>query len=150
MPMSIKQELQNALSVAMKAKDEISKQTIRLVLSSIKLAEVEAGSEIDNARILTILQKEVKTREDAIEDAKMAQREDLIEKAKSEIKILNRFLPQQMDEDELKALAKEIINETGATSMRDMGKIMKIMIPRLEGRASAQDASKVVRELLQN
>jgi uncharacterized protein YqeY len=148
--MSIKQELQNALSVAMKAKDEISKQTIRLVLSSIKLAEVEAGSEIDNARILTILQKEVKTREDAIEDAKMAQREDLIEKAKSEIKILNRFLPQQMDEDELKALAKEIINETGATSMRDMGKIMKIMIPRLEGRASAQDASKVVRELLQN
>ena len=150
MPMSIKQKLQNALSVAMKAKDEISKQTIRLVLSSIKLAEVEAGSEIDNARILTILQKEVKTREDAIEDAKMAQREDLIEKAKAEIKILNRFLPQQMDEDELKALAKEIINETGATSMRDMGKIMKIMIPRLEGRASAQDASKVVRELLQN
>lgn len=150
MPMSIKQELQNALSVAMKAKDEISKQTIRLVLSSIKLAEVEAGSEIDDARILTILQKEVKTREDAIEDAKMAQREDLIDKAKAEIIILSHFLPQQMDEEALKTLAKEIIKETGATSMRDMGNIMKIMIPRLEGRASAQDASKVVRELLQN
>lgn len=147
--MNKKQELQSALTTAMKAKDEVSKQTIRLVLSSIKLAEVEAGDEIDNARILAILQKEVKTREDAIEEAKQAQREDLVSKAEAEIKILNHFLPQQMDPAELRSLAQEIIKEIGASGMSDMGKIMKIMMPKLEGRASGQDASKIVRELLQ-
>ena len=146
--MNKKQELQNALTTAMKAKDEVSKQTIRLVLSSIKLAEVAAGDEIDTARILAILQKEVKTREDAIEEAKQAHREDLISKAEAEIKILNRFLPQQMDLEELQSLAQEIIKEIGASGMGDMGKIMKIMMPKLEGRASGQDASKIVRELL--
>ena len=150
MPMNIKKELQNALSVAIKAKDEVSKRTIRLALSSIKLAEVEAGDEIDKPRTLAILQKEVKTREDSIIEAKTAHREDLIRKAEAEIKILNRFLPQQMNTDELITLAKEIIHETGASSMSDMGKIIKIMIPRIAGRASGQDVSKVVRELLQN
>ncbi len=148
--MNKKQEIQKALTAAMKAKDEDTKRTLRLVMSMIKLAEVEEGDEIDESRILSILQKEVKTREDSIEEAKQAGREDLIKAAEREIQILNQFLPKQMTGDELRNLAKEVIVETGAESMRDMGQVMKQLMPKLEGRASGQDASRVVRELLQN
>ena len=148
--MDKKQEIQKALTAAMKARDEDTKRTLRLVMSAIKLAEVEEGGEVDDSRILNLLQKEVKTREDAIEEAKQANRKDLIETAKKEIAILNEFLPKQMSEEELKKLARDVVGETGATSMRDMGKVMQQLIPRLEGRASGQQASKVVRELLQD
>jgi len=148
--MNKKKELQKALTAAMKARDEDTKRTLRLVMSSIKLAEVEEGGEIDESRILGILQKEVKTREDAIEEAKTADRKDLVEAAEREIGILNQFLPQQLDQDELHHLAKETIEEIGASSMRDMGEVMKNLMPKLSGRASGQDASKVVRDLLQN
>lgn len=148
--MELKNEIQTALTAAMKARDEDTKRTLRLVMSAIKLAEVEERDELDTSRILSILQKEVKTREDSILEAKQARREDLINAAEKEIKILNQFLPKQMDEDALKCLAKRVIEETGATSMRDMGAVMKNLMPMLEGRASGQDASKIVRELIQN
>ena len=148
--MDKKQEIQKALTAAMKARDEDTKRTLRLVMSAIKLAEVEEGGAVDDSRILSLLQKEVKTREDAIEEAKQANRKDLIETAKTEIAILNEFLPNQMSGNELKKLAQGVIAETGATSMRDMGKVMRQLIPQLEGRASGQEASKVVRELLQD
>ncbi len=147
--MDKKQELQQALTAAMKARDEDTKRTLRLVMSSIKLAEVEAGGELDEDRILGILQKEVKTREDTIAESKRAGREDLVKLAEAEMVILNRFLPQQMDLEALKSLAQGVIDETGATGMRDMGEVMKQLLPKLEGRASGSDASKVVRELLQ-
>jgi uncharacterized protein YqeY len=146
----MKQEIQIALTAAMKAKDEDTKRTLRLVMSSIKLAEVEQGGEIDDSRILAILQKEVKTRKDVIEESQRAQRDDLVNAAQREIKILNRFLPQQMGNDELRVLAKSVINEMGATSIQEMGAVMKNLMPKLAGRASGQEASKVVKDLLQN
>lgn len=148
--MKLKETMQIALTKAMKARDEDTKRTLRLVLSSIKLAEVEDGNEIDEQRILSILQKEVKTREDLIEEAKTIDRVDLIEKAKKEIEILSQFLPKQMTENELEQLAREIIDDTGAESIRDMGNIMKKLMPKLAGQASGQDASRIVRKLLQN
>jgi len=148
--MKLKETLQNSLTTAMKARDEDTKRTIRLVLSSIKLAEVEDGNEIDEQRILSILQKEVKTREDSIEEAKTIERVDLINKAKKEIEILSQFLPKQMTEEELEQLALDIIEDIGAESIRDMGNIMKNLMPKLKGRASGQDASRIVRKLLQN
>jgi len=147
--MNKKQEIQTALTTAMKARDEDTKRTLRLVMSSVKLAEVETGQELDDARLLSILQKEVKTREDMIEEAKKAGRDDLLQAAQRELVILGQFLPQQMNSDELNALAKSAIEEAGATEMRDMGKVMSLLMPKLEGRASGQDASKAVRELLQ-
>lgn len=150
MTMKLKNEIQTALTAAMKARDEDTKRTLRLVMSAIKLSEVEERGELDTSRILSILQKEVKTREDSILEAKQARREDLIRAAEKEIEILNQFLPKQMEEDELKTLAKQVIEETGATSMRDMGEVMKNLMPKLEGRASGQDASKIVRELIQD
>ena len=147
--MNMKQEIQDALTAAMKARDEDTKRTLRLVMSAIKMAEVEAGGDLDDSRILSILQKEVKTREDIIAESKHANRADLVEAAEKEMAILNKFLPQQMGQDELKALAQAVITELGASNMRDMGEVMKHLLPKLEGRASGSDASKVVREILQ-
>jgi len=147
--MNKKQKIQTALTAAMKARDEDTKRTLRLVMSVIKLAEVEEGGEIDESRILSILQKEVKTREESIEEAKQAGREDLIKTAEKEIGILNQFLPKQLTQEELRDLAMEVIDETGADSMQDMGKVMGSLMPKLAGRASGQDASRIVRELLQ-
>jgi len=148
--MKLKNEIQTALTAAMKARDEDTKRTLRLVMSSIKLSEVEDRGELDDSRILSILQKEVKTREDSIQEARQAGREDLVKAAEREIEILNQFLPKQMAADELSVLAKQVIEETGATSIKDMGIVMKNLMPKLEGRASGQDASKTVRDLLQN
>ena len=150
MVMIMKQTIQSALTAAMKAKDEDTKRTLRLVMTAIKFAEIEKGGEIDDQRVLSILQKELKTRQDAIQEAKQANRTDLIETAEKEIVILNRFLPQRLEEEELVELAKNVIAETGASTLRDMGEVMKILMPKLAGRASGQDASKIVRELLQN
>lgn len=150
MNMNLKENIQKALTKAMKERDEDTKRTLRLVLSAIKLAEIDEKGELDESRILAILQKEVKTREDSIKEAQAAGRQDLIQQAEREIKILNLFLPKQLDDEELKQLAKGVIQETDATSIRDMGMVMKNLMPKLEGRASGQDASKIVRELLQN
>lgn len=150
MNMNLKENIQKALTNAMKERDEDTKRTLRLVLSAIKLAEIDEKGELDESRILAILQKEVKTREDSIQEAQAAGRQDLIQQAEREIKILNLFLPKQLDDEELKQLAKGVIQETDATSIRDMGMVMKNLMPKLEGRASGQDASKIVQELLQN
>lgn len=148
--MNKKQEIQQALTTAMKARDEDTKRTLRLLMSSIKLAEVEEGDDISDDRILSLLQKEVKTREDIIAESKQAGRGDLVQAAEREMVILERFLPQQLSEAELKDLAKDAINESGASTMRDMGNVMKVLMPKLQGRASGSDASRIVRELLQN
>ncbi len=147
--MTLKEQIQKELTAAMKARDEDTKRTLRLVMSAVKLAEIENRGELETSRIISILQKEVKTREDSIREAQIAARKDLIEQAQREIKILEKFLPKQMEPEELKTLAKSVIEETNAVSLRDMGMVMKNLMPKLEGRASGQDASKIVRELLQ-
>ncbi len=149
MAMDMKQTIQNALTAAMKARDEDTKRTLRLVMSSIKLAEVEKGGELDDTRILGILQKELKTRQDSIEEAQRANRSDLVEAAEKEMTILNKFLPRQMSDEEVTHLAKEVIKNLGASGLQDMGAVMKDLMLRLEGRASGQQASKIVKNLLQ-
>ena len=147
--MSTKKQLQDALKDAMLAKDDVRKSTIRLTLSDIKLAEVEKKRELTDAEALAIVQKGVKERRDVIEESNQAGRPDLVAQAEAEIAILEEFLPDQLSEDELEELAQGAIDEVGATSMQDMGPVMKVLIPRLEGRATGQEASQVVRKLLQ-
>jgi uncharacterized protein YqeY len=148
-PMNTKQKLQDSLKDAMRAKDEPRKRTIRIALSSIKLAEIEKGGELNETAVLAILQKEAKQRHEVIDESKTANRPDLVEEAELEITILQDFLPAQLSEEELKAITQQVIDEVGASSLADMGKVMKVLIPRLEGRASGQEASQMVRDLLQ-
>jgi len=147
--MDTKSRLENDLKTAMRANDDLHKRTLRLALASIRLAEVEKGSRLDDTAVLAILQKELKSRLETIEDAQRAARPELIESARAEIAVLESYLPLQMSAEELEALAKQVIAETGASSTREMGQVMKILIPLLEGRATGDQASQVVRKLLQ-
>lgn len=146
--MNIKEKLENDMKDAMRNKDEARKRTLRMALSEIKLAEIDKGEALDEAGIIAIIQKEVKSRHEAIADAERASRPDLVADANIEIAILETYLPQQLTPEELDALAQEAVNETGATSMREMGQVMKVLMPRLEGRATGQEASQAVRKLL--
>ena len=146
--MKLKEKLQNDLKDAMRSGDDLRKRTLRMVLSSIRLSEVEKRRELDDDEVLSIIQKEVKTRKESIEEAKHADRPDLVEATEAEIGVLDVYLPQQLSEEELEALAKEAIAEVGATNVREMGQVMKVLIPRLKGRATGQQASQVVRKLL--
>ncbi len=147
--MGTKQDLQTALKDAMRSGDDLRKSVVRMVMAAIKLAEVEKGGELDENDTLAIVQKEVKSRNETIADAQKAGRPDLIEHAEAEKVILEQFLPKQLSADELETLARQAIEEAGATSKREMGMVMKILVPQLQGRATGQQASQVVGRLLQ-
>ena len=132
----------------MRAGEEVRKSTLRMVLSAIRLAEVEKGKPLDEPGILAVLHKEVKSRRESIADAQRANRPDLIEAAEAEIAILDDFLPKAMAADELESLARQAIAEVGAASPRDMGQVMKLLLPRLQGRVPGDQVSQVVRRLL--
>jgi len=146
--MSIKKQLRDALTEALKSGEAQRKTTLRMALASIKNAEVEAREDLAEDLVLNLVQKEVKARQETIEAAKQANRPDLIEKAEQEIKILSEFLPQQLSAEELKALVQEAIQESGASSMSEIGKVMGALMPKIRGRADGKQANQFVRELL--
>ena len=146
--MDTKKKLQNALKEAVRTNDDVRKRTIRMALSSIKLAEVEKRADLEESAVLAILQKEVKTRKEVIAESQQAGRSDLVAIAQEEIEVLEEFLPQAMSNEELEIFVQGVINEVEASSMRDMGKVMKELMPRLEGRATGEQASQAVRKFL--
>lgn len=146
--MELKNRLTNDMKDAMRARDEQRRTTLRMVLSAIKLAEVEKQGELDENSLLALLHKEIKSRRESIADAEKAGRADLIMAAQGEIAIIEEYLPKPFTPEELEALARQAIEETGAQSVREMGQVMKVLIPRLEGRASGGEASQTVRKLL--
>jgi uncharacterized protein len=152
----LRRALEWALKDAMRSGNDVRKRTLRMVLSAIRLAEIEAKGEntqkrtsLDDAGIIAILQKELKSRQEAISDAQKAQRPDIIQDAEAEIEVIQEFLPQPFTPQELDDVAEKVIAETGAASIKDMGKVMKVLVPRLEGRATGDQASQAVRRLLQ-
>jgi uncharacterized protein YqeY len=146
--MEIKEQLTESLKQAMRDKDELKKRTVRLALAAIKNAEIDLKSSLDEAVILAILQKEVKSRRETIEGAERAGRNDLITEALREIDILEEFLPKPLTEDELKDMAREAVEEVGASSPKEMGNVMKILMPMVAGRADGKEVSLIVRQLL--
>ncbi|MFN3490814.1 MAG: GatB/YqeY domain-containing protein [Anaerolineales bacterium] len=146
--MDTKAKLNEAMKDAMKSGDNLRKQTIRMVLAAVKQAEVDKRVDLDEAAVIALIQKEVKNRRESIEDAKKADREDLVAGNESEIKILEEFLPKAMPMEELKALVQAAITETGAAAPSDMGKVMKVVMPKVAGRAPNDMISATVKELL--
>ena len=147
--MSIKTQLNESMKDAMKSGDEVRKRTVRMVLAAVKQAEVDKRTELDDMAVTGILQKEVKNRREALEEARKANRSDLVEANEAEIKVLETFLPKAMPADELRALVQDAIRETGASSPADMGKVMKSVMPKVAGRAPNDMVSAAVREQLQ-
>ena len=154
--MNIKTQLNDSLKDAMKSGDEIRKRTVRMVLAAVKQAEVDkrnnpAGkrAEIDDLAVISLIQKEVKNRRESLEEAKKMDRADLIADNEAEIKVLEVFLPKAMPAEELRAIVQAAITETGAASPADMGKVMKVVMGKVAGRAPNDMISAAVRELLQ-
>jgi uncharacterized protein YqeY len=119
-----------------------------MILSAAKLAEVEKREPLDEDELLTIIQKEAKSRKETIADAEQAGREDIIEASQRELEILEVFLPKPLSDGELKELAQAAIEETGAEGMQEMGKVMSLVMPRVRGRADGRTVGQIVRELL--
>ena len=146
--MDIKVQLTEAMKQAMKANDDVARRTTRMALAAIKQSEVDKQTTLDEAALISLLQKEIKNRREAIEEAKKANRADLIADNEAEVKVLEAFLPKAMSADELRALAQAAIAETGASTQTDMGKVMKTLMPKVAGRAAGDQVSAMVRELL--
>ena len=144
--MSLKQKLQEDLKSSMKNKETIKKSVITLIRSSIKQYEVDNRVELGDAEIVDLIAKQLKQTRDSREEFKKAGREDLVSKAEAEIEVLKEYLPQQLSEEELNEIVKATISEVGATSMKDMGKIMAAIKPKTKGRADG----KLINELVKN
>lgn len=147
--MTLKDQITTSIKDAMRAGDELRKTTLRMALSAVKLAEVQKGGPLDETNVLGIIQKEVKSRNEAIEDARKANRPDLEAAAHAEIAILQEFLPQPLTPQQLEQMVREAISETGATSPREMGKVMSLLTPRTKGRADGKVVSELVKQKLQ-
>jgi len=146
--MDIKEKLTEAMRQAMRANDDVTRRTTRMVLAAIKLAEVDKQAALDDGAVMGLLQKEIKNRREAIEEARKADRGDLIGDNEAEIKVLEGFLPAAMPAEELRALVQAAIAETGAAAPSDMGKVMKTLMPKVAGRAAGDQVSAMVKELL--
>lgn len=133
---------------AMKTGDVVRKNTVRMALAAIKQIEVDKRTSLDDSAVMSLLQKEIKNRREALEEAKKAERPDLVSANEAEIAVLEAFLPKAMSADELRELVKAAIAETGATTAGEMGKVMKAVMPKTAGRAPGDAVSAIVRELL--
>jgi len=146
--MVTKSELETELHSAMRSGDDLRKRTLRMILSSVKLAEVEKRGELDEAGMQAVLQREVKTRQEAIADAEKAQRPDLAAATHAELAVVQAYLPAQLSPDELEQMTRQAIAASGAAGPQDMGKVMKEIMPKLQGRADGKTVNEIVRRLL--
>ncbi|KGF13480.1 aspartyl-tRNA amidotransferase [Peptostreptococcus sp. MV1] len=146
--MSLKEKLQEDLKSSMKNKDTIKKSVVTLIRAAIKQYEVDNRVELADDAIIDIISKQLKQRKDSLAEFEKANRDDLIEETKSEIQVLEGYLPQQLSEEELEKIVIETIAEVGATSMKDMGKIMSTIKPKTAGRADGRKINELVKKNL--
>ena len=147
--MDIKTKLNDSVKDAMRTNDEVRKRTLRMALAAIKQVEVDKRAGLDDMAVIALIQKEIKNRREALDEAKKANRPDLAEANEAEIKVLEVFLPQAMPAEELRVVVQAAIAETGASQPSDMGKVMKVVMGKVAGRAPNDMISQMVRELLQ-
>lgn len=148
--MILKDQLMIDLKAAMKAKNVIEKSTITMLRAAIKQIEIDKRVELENQDVIEIIAKQVKQKKGSIEDFAKMDRTDLIEEAEAEIKILSKYLPVPFTSDEVAKLISDAIESTGASSPKDMGKVMGIVNPQTVGRADGKTVSKLVKEMLSN
>ncbi len=146
--MELAQRIQEDLKQAMKDRDKLRLNVLRLVKSAVKNQEIVRGSALTDDEVLSVLQKEVKQRKDALESFDQAGRADLAEAAHAEIAVLMSYLPQPLTEAELEEVAAASIAAVGAASKADMGKVMADLMPKIRGRADGKAAQQVVTRLL--
>lgn len=148
--MSIKERLTEDMKQAMKDREngKIRLSVIRMIRSSIKNVEIDEKKELSEEETLSIIAKELKMRRDSLAEFEKAKRDDLADYAKQEIEILMQYLPQQLSQEELKAIIADTIAKLGAVSPKEMGKVMNAVMPQVKGRADGKIINTLVREML--
>ena len=141
-------KLQAALKEAMVNKDNTRRDVIRMSLNALKQVEIDTQKHLSAEEALAVLQKEAKKRRESIDDAEKAGRSEVADREKMELSILEEFLPKQLSREQIEALAREAIAQSGATSANDMGKVMGVLMPKVKGQADGKLVNQVVRELL--
>ena len=147
--MSLKEQLTTAMKEAMKAKQSERLGTLRMLISAIKNKEIEKRDELDDAAVIDVLSSFVKQRREAAEVYRNNDKLDMAEAEEREMLIAQEFLPEQLSEDEVKAMVDEVVAELGAESMKDMGRVMKVLTENTKGRADGKVVSNLVRAKLQ-
>mgnify|MGYP000961837519 CR=1 FL=1 len=146
--MSLKEKLMEDLKTSMKSKDSIRKNTITMVRAAIKQKEVDERIELKDEDIVEIISKQFKEKKNVIEDFKKGERQDLVELTEKEMEILLEYLPKQLTEVEIEKIVRETIEEVEAKSMKDIGIIMKSVMPKVKGRADGNSVNKIARKIL--
>lgn len=144
----LKEKLMEDLKEAMRSKNEIKKNTVQMVRAAILQIEKDKGIQVEDDRILEIIAKEVKSKRDALKDFEKAERQDLIDQTNQEIAVLQEYLPKQLSREEIKVELEKIIAEVGATSMKDMGAIMKEAKAKMGASADGKTINEVAKEIM--
>ena len=146
--MTRKERLQEDWKTALKAKDKFKASTISMAKAAVLLAEKTDGVQLDDAKVVDVLAKEVKQRRDSVLEFEKGNRQDLVDQTKAEIEILLNYLPQQLSESEISDIVRQAVDEMGANSMKDMKAVMAIVTPKIKGRADGKMVSQLVRDSL--
>lgn len=146
--MSLKEQLTNDMKEAMKAHDKDRLAVIRMVRGAVRQQEIDGKKELGDEDVLAVISKEVKMRRDSIEEFRKGGREDLVEKTEAEIAVLMPYLPAQLSEEEIRGLVQAAVEQTGAASPKDMGKVMGVLMPKVKGRADGKTVNAIVRSML--
>lgn len=145
---TLKTRVTNDMKLAMKAKDKAALKAVRMILGAIKQREVDERIELDDAQVLSVIQKMVKQRKDSISQFKDAGRTDLVDVEEAELLIINNYMPEQLSDEEVSAAVDKAIADSGASSMQDMGKLMGLLKSQLEGKADMGAVSGLIRSKL--
>lgn len=146
--MSLKDKLTDEMKDAMRSQDKVRLSTIRMLLSAVKNKEIDLRVELTDEEVIETITSQVKQRRDSIEQFTNAGRLDLVEKEEAELKILQGFLPKQLTPEEIDSEVEKAVAEAEASGMKDLGKVMKLLMPRVAGRADGKVVSEKVRERL--
>ncbi len=146
--MTLIAEIEDEIKDAMRARDQLRTDTLRLTLASLRAAEKELGRPLKDDEELQVLQRERKRRAEAADAFREAGREEQADKEEDELEIIEEFMPEPLDEEELERIVDDAIAETGATSLRDLGRVMADVMPQVAGRADGSEVSQLVREKL--
>jgi len=146
--MAFKERLQDDLKTAMRNQDDVSKRALRLALAAIKNKEIDEGRELDDTEVVVILQKEVKARQETLEELTRIERPELAASQQAELELLTAYLPRQLNREEIEELARNVIVKTGAEGLGQIGQVMGQLMPQVKGQADGKLVSQVVRELL--
>ena len=146
--MSLKDKLAQDLKLSLKEKDTVKKNTVTTIRAAVKQVEVDTRKELDDDAIIEIIAKELKKRKDVLPQYEQSGRQDLIEQLNAEIEIIMGYLPSQLSHDELDEIVKKAVADTGASSMKDMGKIMQAVMPQIKGRADGKMVNELAKKYL--